>query len=304
MNGARWSERRHLFEPAGQRGWLASHAAVPFAERLSGTVYKVYFSGRDEHGRSQVGAVVVDVDRPGEVLDLSREPLLGPGELGAFDDSGAMLSWILPVDSRRLWYYIGWNLGVTVPFRNSIGLAIEHADGVERMFRGPIVDRSAREPHFTASCCVSGVPGAFHMIYLACTGWSEVGGRPRHHYHLRIAESDDGIEWRRDGRIAIDFADASEYAISRPSVLRDGADWHLWFSARGDYYRIYAAHSTDGTAWTREPAPVLDRARSGWDSEMVCYPHVVRHDDRELMFYNGNGYGRTGFGVAERSRRP
>ena len=32
---------------------------------------------------------------------------------------------------------------------------------------------------------------------------------------------------------------------------------------------------------------------------MICYPQVVRVDDRLLMFYNGNQHGASGFGYAE-----
>ena len=59
------------------------------------------------------------------------------------------------------------------------------------------------------------------------------------------------------------------------------------------------AESPDGISWTRSPgAPGLDVSDEGWDSQMVCYPFVLDHGGRRYMFYNGNGYGRTGFGVA------
>jgi hypothetical protein len=32
---------------------------------------------------------------------------------------------------------------------------------------------------------------------------------------------------------------------------------------------------------------------------MIAYPAVITVDDRKLMFYNGNGFGREGFGYAE-----
>jgi len=31
---------------------------------------------------------------------------------------------------------------------------------------------------------------------------------------------------------------------------------------------------------------------------MVEYPFVFRHNDQIYMLYNGNGYGKTGFGLA------
>jgi hypothetical protein len=31
---------------------------------------------------------------------------------------------------------------------------------------------------------------------------------------------------------------------------------------------------------------------------MIAYPSVIRCEDRSYMFYNGNGFGEAGFGVA------
>ena len=60
------------------------------------------------------------------------------------------------------------------------------------------------------------------------------------------------------------------------------------------------ARSVDGVRWERRDDEAgLHRSESGWDSEMVCYPAVVKAGGRWLMIYNGDGHGRTGFGVAE-----
>ena len=40
------------------------------------------------------------------------------------------------------------------------------------------------------------------------------------------------------------------------------------------------------------------RPARGGDSEMIEYPFVFDHDGQRFMLYNGNGYGRSGFGVA------
>jgi hypothetical protein len=31
---------------------------------------------------------------------------------------------------------------------------------------------------------------------------------------------------------------------------------------------------------------------------MICYPFVFDHAGSRFMLYNGNGYGKTGFGIA------
>jgi hypothetical protein len=296
----RWRKLGKVFEAGGERYWMQTHAAVPVAEHVEGDIFRIYFSSRDLQGRSHTGFVVVDINHPETVLDISATPVLVPGDLGEFDDSGAMATWLVKTDAGSFMYYIGWNLGVTVPFRNSIGLAVAgNGTEYERYARGPILDRSLDEPHFCASCCVIAESGVWRMWYLSCTGWSLHGGKPRHHYHIKYAESDDGIHWRRGGRVAIDFRNGEEYAISRPSVLHDTSGWKMWYSHRGHSYRIGYAESDDGRSWRRRD----DRAGigvsvSGWDSEMMEYPFVFDHRGQRFMLYNGNGYGQTGFGLA------
>jgi hypothetical protein len=280
--------------------WMRSHAAVPIAEHLTGDMFRVYFSTRDANNRSSTASLVMDLSCPGKPVDLAEKPVLSPGELGGFDDSGAMATWLVDVGNTKLLYYIGWNLGVTVPFRNSVGVAREVAAGLyERLFTGPVLDRSPMEPHFCASCAVLRQASVWRIWYLACTGWRLVGGQPQHRYHIRYAESDDGILWRREGRVAIDFADDNEYAISRPSVLHDGQGWHMWYSYRGQRYRIGYATSDDGILWQRRDADAgIDVSAGGWDSDMIEYPFVFDHRGERYMLYNGNDYGRTGFGLA------
>ena len=279
---------------------MHSHAALPIAELIDGDIFRVYFSSRDSLNRSYTGFVIIDVNKPTEILDVSSCPVLSPGNLGEFDDSGAMATWIAKTKGNNFLYYVGWNLGVTVPFRNSIGLAIGNAKGhYTRYASGPILDRTTQEPHFCASCCVMPDEDRWKMWYLSCTEWTLVNGKPRHKYHIKYAESDDGINWQRDGLVAIDYANNNEYAISRPSVIHDSDCWKMWYSFRGESYRIGYAESNGGKKWIRrDDFAGIDVSASGWDSEMIEYPFVFDHKGQRFMLYNGNDYGRTGFGLA------
>ena len=279
---------------------MHSHAAVPIAEFLGGNLFKIYFSSRDKFNRSYTGYVVINIDYPNQIIDLSTKPVLAPGEIGEFDDSGAMATWLTTHESNRFLYYIGWNIGVTVPFRNSIGLAISNeSEEFKRYSSGPIIDRSMHEPHFCASCCVMSDKDIWRMWYLSCTGWRLRNGKPEHKYHIKYAESSDGIHWRRDGLVSIDYANNDEFAISRPSVIHDNDRWRMWYSYRGHSYRIGYAESEDGRKWKRlDHQAGIDVSSIGWDSEMIEYPFVFDHNDQRYMLYNGNGYGETGFGLA------
>ena len=68
-------------------------------------------------------------------------------------------------------------------------------------------------------------------------------------------------------------------------------------------YRLAYARSNDGRRWEREDAALgLDVSVGEFDSEMMAYPALVRMPERDLLFYNGNDYGRAGFGLAVRER--
>jgi hypothetical protein len=74
----------------------------------------------------------------------------------------------------------------------------------------------------------------------------------------------------------------------------------MWFCSRGDRYRLGRARSPDGHDWTREgDAAVLCTAPEPWEADMQAYPTVLHQEGRWWLFYNGNGYGATGFGMAE-----
>ena len=43
----------------------------------------------------------------------------------------------------------------------------------------------------------------------------------------------------------------------------------------------------------------LPRKNYEWENEMQAYPHVFKHKKNLYMFYNGNGYGKTGIALAK-----
>jgi hypothetical protein len=296
----KWHKRGHVFCPSGERPWMASHAAVPCAEPLDSHRVRIYFTCRDGAQRSHCGWVEIDLRRPDVPLRLADQPVLAPGAVGFFDDSGAMLCWITPTKGGDRFYYQGWNLGTNVPFRNSIGLAVRDGDGRLHLHSpGPILDRGPHDPCFVGSPCVLREGAGWRMWYLSCVEWVPQDQGFRHRYHIKHAASDDGVQWQRDGTVCIDFQSEAEYAICRPSVLYEGGVYRMWYCYRGAAYRIGYAVSADGLSWQRRDAEAgIDVSPSGWDAEMIEYPHVFDHGGARYMAYCGNGYGRAGFGLA------
>ena len=304
---SRWHRHGLIFNPhdyIGNFQSLYSHASVPCAVPIDDRFIKIFFSGRDKNNRSFTYSIIADSADKYRISGFNSTPILKPGKLGTFDDSGAMATWIIFYNQKFYMYYIGWNLGVTVPFRNSIGLAISNdMEHFQKIAEYPILDRGENDEYFTASCCVMPFDSnSLIMYYLSCTGWEECEQDKsiRHKYHIKIATSTDGIHWNCLNKIAVTFKNDREYAISRPTVLKHDNKWKMWFSYRGDYYKIGYAESSDGINWLRLDNELsFNPSEKGWDSEMVEYPCVFEHGREVCMLYNGNNYGETGFGLAK-----
>ena len=64
-------------------------------------------------------------------------------------------------------------------------------------------------------------------------------------------------------------------------------------------YQLGYAESDDGITWKRMDHEVgIGRSTSGWDSEMLAYGWLQRHGNQTYLLYNGNGFGRSGVGLA------
>jgi hypothetical protein len=296
---SRWSKRGVVVPTPLPLEWSVSHAALPVVHEARDGSLRLLCSSRDDQGRSQIAGGWLDLERGCATFD---EGILVPvGTLGTFDDHGVTSSCVVAHDERLFLYYTGWNLGQTVPFYLEIGCAVSEDDGgtFQKVSAGPVLGRNTVDPILTASPFVLVERGRWRMWYVSGTGWRIDDDRPRHRYHIRYAESDDGISWHPSGHVCIDYRDERETAISRPCVVRDGSDYRMWFSARGTTYRIGYAESTDGLAWRRVGEdPVIEPSADGWDSEMQAYPFVFAHADEWHMLYNGNGFGATGIGHA------
>ena len=267
--------------------------------------YGVHFAARDEKNRSQGGWADVEVeDGRLVVVGTAKNPSLNLGRLGAFDDCGAMPGCLVTHHGRLLMYYTGWTLARAVPFFFFIGVA-ESRDGGEtfqRLSEAPVLGRNHHDPFLTGAPWVISESGRLRMWYISGTEWvpgAAEGESPTHYYSIKHASSDDGMVWQTDDRLCLPYLE-NEHAIARPVVTAVDGGYRMIYPARrlGETYRIYSATSKDGLSWQRDSRPMLDVAPSGWDSEMVCYGSRLDCAGGNFLLYNGNAYGKDGFGAA------
>ena len=295
----KWVKKGLIFKPEGQFDWVITHAMCPIPERIGEDLYRIYFSGRDKLNRSLVGYVEIDINEPQNILYISEKPVLGLGALGCFDDNGVTPSWIVNHEGKKYLYYIGWNKGSTVRMGLVAGLAISQDGGktFERVSKAPLLERTDMEPYsiLTAPCVLIGNE-TWRMWYVSGVVWL-TPDLPR--YNIKYAASKDGIHWEQEGVVCIDFRSEDENNLGRPCVVKENGVYKMWYSYRGESYRIGYAESKDGIDWERKDDEAgIDVSESGWDSEMIEYAYVFEHKGRKYMLYNGNGYGKTGFGYA------
>ena len=307
-----WEKQGLIFTPSGEQEWSRSHASVPCVdnEHQEG-IWRIYFSTRDSQNRSYPSYIDVEAGNPKNLLHVNEQPILDLGELGTFDNCGVMPSWILTHQGRKYLYYIGWTQRASVPYHNSIGLAISDDQGQSftRYAKGPLFSPTPLEPYFTGTSCVLIENGVWKNWYMSCTKWEMIDGKAEPFYHLKYAESLDGIKWERRGSVAIDYKAETEGGVVRASVLKENGEYQMWYSYRGSHryredvtqsYRIGFACSSDGINWQRRDEEAgIDISESGWDSQMIAYPHVVSYRGKKFLFYNGNTFGQSGIGYAQ-----
>lgn len=299
----KWKKLGRIFDPdvLSEKGLTC--ALMPIVEVLdeSTSLVRVYFSPRDEKSRSKLYYFDFSLEKPFDVTNIASEAVFEEGGLGAFDDCGVTPGSFSEVRGTRAFYYTGWSLTKTVPMNNSIGVALFNQSSAkfERLGKGPVMTRTLFEPYSCASPFVMKEGDLYRMWYATMDEWKEFRGEPLHYYNIKYAESHDGISWKREGLVAINYESDDEYAFGRPFVLKEDGIYKMWYAFRGDHYVIGYAESLDGRSWTRKDHLAgIDVSPSGWDSEMIEYPFILNFKSKKYMFYNGNGYGRSGIGLA------
>jgi hypothetical protein len=293
-----------VYTPTGAP-WHRSHCQNPFVQPLSGSRYRVHFAARDEKNRSRGAWADVEVQNDRLVtVGTATSPSLDLGRLGAFDDCGAMPGSLVTHQGRLLMYYTGWTLARAVPFFFFIGVAESHDGGetFQRLSESPVLGRNHHDPFLTGAPWVISENGRLRMWYISGTEWvagATEGEAPTHYYSVKHATSDDGMIWQTNKQLCLPYVD-NEHAIARPVVTLVDGGYRMIYSARrlGETYRIYSATSDDGLSWQRDGRPMIDVAPSGWDSEMICYGSRLDSSRGSFLLYNGNAYGKDGFGAA------
>lgn len=311
----RWKKLGKVFDPRDMvsPGWMHEFAQSP-SVLVRDDCVRVYFCSRPAPGPdgqylSYIAYIDLDRNNLTRTLRVCERPVLELGKYGTFDEFGTYpVSVIRDSDEIRA-YYAGWTRCESVPFNAAIGLAVSRDGGesFQRLGDGPVLSYSPDEPFLLGSPRIRRFNGYWQLWYVAGREWRMTDGKPEPVYKIRMATSDNGIDWVKQRRDLIPDRLGEHECQACPDVTCCDGRYHMFFSYRDirNYkgreggYRIGYAVSPDMVKWHRDDARIdICLSETGWDSEMVNYPHVFGLDGRTYMLYQGNGMGRAGFGLA------
>ncbi len=313
----KWIKSGKIFDPsehaelADYIGYAQSPQAVVLDDRI-----RVYFSIRKAEKSNFYLSYVHYVDFTldfSKILAVSKEPVIPPGKLGAFDEHGIFPFSPFIHDNKILAYTCGWSRRASVSVETATGLAVSKDKGetFQRVGDGPVLAASLHEPFLVGDSFVRFYEGEFHMWYMFGTRWICENGSDNAEriYKIGHATSDDGIHWKRDGIKIIEDVNGDEECQALPTVLFHRGKYHMFFCHRHVFgfrtdpargYRLGYAWSEDLRNWTRDDdAGGMERGPDQWDQNMMCYPHLLKVEDQVYLLYNGNNFGKYGFGLAK-----
>ncbi len=313
----KWKKLGKIFDPTEH---TLPNGSEQFAQSPQTLVFddfvRVYFSTRAKDNKGKFLSHIAFVDfAPNlhDILRVSEQPVIALGELGCFDEHGIFPMNVLRHDEKVYGYTCGWNRRVSVPVDTAIGLAVSHDNGAtfQRLGHGPVLSASAHEPCLVGDGFVKVINGIFHMWYIFGIGWKQyaTATAPDRTYKIGHATSYDGTHWVKEEarQIIPDRLGATE-SQALPTVIGINDRYHMFFCYRESFdfrsnanrgYRIGHAWSDDLKHWERnDENPLLEIGEGQWDSAMQCYPHVFEFQGKVYLLYNGNEFGRYGFGLA------
>lgn len=312
----RWEKLGKIFDP---RDHKLNHDNHSYAQAPQTLVFndfvRVFFSIRTVDSTSKFLSHICYVDFTKDfknILKIADREVIGLGRLGCYDEHGIFPLNILAHGDRILGFIGGWSRRRSVMIDGSIGLSISADNGATftRIGDGPIMAPTLVEPFLVADPCVRFYNDKFHMWYIFGRNWitSPASLSPERVYKIAYAHSTDGINWTREGRFIIPDTLSQDECQALPTVLQFGGKTHMFFcyrhatNFRSDPTRAYKlgyAFSEDLATWHRADtsADFVGNVDT-WDSDMMCYPHLFSVDDNVFLLYNGNEFGKHGFGLA------
>ncbi|MCE1190015.1 MAG: hypothetical protein LWX56_12860 [Ignavibacteria bacterium] len=300
----KWKKLGLVFQFTQQYDWWQSHAMAPSPIQLSADIVRVFVGGLDANGISRMAYVDLNAHDLTQVIGISEKPLIDLGEPGTFDENGVFPASVYRLDDKIYLYYTGFQLGHKVPYFmfGGLGISTDNGNTFTRASSAPILDRSDEGLATRSGATILKENGIVRMWYSAGTKWETVGGKMRPTYNVYHIETPDGINTGRQGHLCVTYNPAYEHGLGRPQINKVNDKYMLFYTRRTMDMRYHCgcSISDDGLTWTRIDDQLnLNHSESDFDSQMLYFPNLLELNGKYFLFYNGNDFGKEGFGIAE-----
>ena len=290
---------------------FASHAQSPQAVVFDNFI-RVYFTSRKKDSENTFISVPQFADFSKDfksIINYSNKEIIQKGKLGCFDEHGIFPFSPSFVDGNFYAYTSGWSRRISVDVDGGIGLAVSNDNGKSfaRLGDGPVLSASLLEPFLVIDPFVRKFNNQYYMFYIHGVRWSDTNP-PERVYKISYATSLNGTDWQKSNKLIMQNVLGENECQALPTVIEINGIYHIYFCYRemagfrteaNKGYRIGYAFSNDLANWTRnDTMGGIELSPSGFDSEMMCYPHIFEFDGNIYLLYNGNEFGKHGFGLA------
>ena len=312
----KWKKLGKIFDPTEHKlaNDCTNFAQSPQVLEFDDFV-RIYFSTRqrDASGKFISHISFVEMDKAFQnIKKISDHTIITMGALGCYDEHGIFPFNVLRDGNRVLGFIGGWTRRVSVDIETSIGLAISNDDGLTftRIGDGPVLSATLDEPFLVGDPFVLKMKDTYHMWFIYGVRWIQNPNKDvkERVYKIGHATSTDAVNWVKTNRQIVDDKLNEDECQALPSVIFHNGKYHMVFCYRQavgfrenskDAYRLGYAYSQDASNWTRDDKNVgIDTTAGDWDSDMMCYPHLCSVNEKIYLLYNGNNFGKTGFGLA------
>lgn len=308
-----WIKKGLIFDPTDRFEWMKSHAQVP-TPLIIDDILRVYFTTRPNPILSQyvsnIGYVEFDLNNNLKMTRITDKPIIEIGKTGSFDEFGMMPGSIIKKDDAYYLYYTGWSREQSVPYTTSIGVAksLDNGKTFQRLSKGPILSKNFHDPYLVNGPWIILKDGILNMWYSSCHSWISNENKIDPIYKIKHAFSIDGINWITSSKFCIEERIPNE-AQNAPCIIEIKGKYYMFFCYRSganfrnstNGYRLSYAISDDLENWDRKEDLIFENFEqhiNDWDWEMQAYPRVFPYNNKLYLLYNGNNFGKQGFGLA------
>lgn len=301
----KWQKKGLIYAPNPKLDWQQSFAMLPCLYLVNNEVLRIFYGSCDKNNIGRISYIDVNPSNPKDIIYTHEEPCFYEGQNGCFDDNGVVPVSLIEKNGKLLLYYIGFQLGVKVPYYMFCGLAESSNQGksFKRILNTPILDRTSEELYARCGCHVIKHDNKYKMWYIGSyeEGWTQTKEGLKPLYNMKYIESDDGVNFNSKPITCMHYNNDDEHGFGRPYVWIQDGIYKMIMSIRtySQGYQLAYAESNDGINWKRLDNKILQGKQYEWDCNNQSYATIFNFKDKTYLFYNGNDCGKTGFGYAE-----